>query len=187
MRLKHHVETVSNEWSERSLNRKQSALKGKIMPLIPELRRFARILTSCEVEADKVVRMACHDALSRQAQWDRSQPLDRWLFRVLRSCWLSEHRLQKDNADDAQREDATKTDRDGLTANEKQFADRHAYGAVSDLPVELAAVVLMVSVKGYSYAEAAAFFRVPTKTIMTRMCQARQMLVAQMREDRIPA
>ncbi|MEO1745773.1 MAG: RNA polymerase sigma factor [Pseudomonadota bacterium] len=72
--------------------RMASDMKRDMIALLPRLRRFARSLTRNSSEADDLVQDACLRALSRAQQWDRSQPLDRWMFAITRNLWISEMR-----------------------------------------------------------------------------------------------
>ena len=47
---------------------------------------------------------------------------------------------------------------------------------IAALPEELSSVLLVVSVEGYSYAEAAELFDIPAGTVMSRIHRARKLL-----------
>lgn len=157
-------------------------LKRELIALLPRLRRFARSLTRSVPEADDLVQEACLRALSRAHQWDPAQPLDRWMFRITRNLWISEMRKR-----------TVRLGQGHVPADESHELVTHETGeavaAVSELrrsidtlPEELSAVLLTVSVEGYSYAEAAELFDIPIGTVMSRVHRARKALARQMAE-----
>lgn len=154
-------------------------MKSDLIALLPRLRRFARSLTRSVVEADDLVQEACLRALSRSDQWDPSQPLDRWMFRITRNLWISEIRKRTVRIGQGQ---VPADETHELVSNESGEASVMA-GQLQDqiaaLPEELSAILLTVSVEGYSYAEAAALFDIPIGTVMSRIHRARKTLAAQ--------
>ena len=153
-----------------------SDMKTDLIALLPRLRRFARTLTRSVTEADDLVQDACLRALSRADQWDPAQPLDRWMFRITRNLWISEIRKRGVRMGQGQvpAEEAIElftpvTGEHGVAAQELQ-------AQIAALPEDLSAVLLAVSVEGYSYAEAAALFEVPIGTVMSRVHRARKAL-----------
>ena len=157
-------------------------LRKDLIVLLPRLRRFARSLTRSVVEADDLVQEACLRALSRADQWDPSQPLDRWMFRITRNLWISEIRKRTVRAgqgtvpaDESHELLTTQTGEDLVVAAQLQEQ-------IASLPAELSAVLLTVSVEGYSYAEAAELFDIPVGTVMSRVHRARKTLAKQIAE-----
>ena len=157
-------------------------MKSDLIALLPRLRRFARSLTRSVVEADDLVQEACLRALSRADQWDPSQPLDRWVFRITRNLWISEIRKRTVRIGQGQ---VPADETHELVSNESGEASVMAgqlQSQIAALPEELSAVLLTVSVEGYSYAEAAALFDIPIGTVMSRIHRARKTLAAQIDE-----
>ena len=157
-------------------------MKSDLIALLPRLRRFARSLTRSVVEADDLVQEACLRALSRADQWDPTQPLDRWMFRITRNLWISEIRKRtvrigqgQVNADETHELVSNDSGEASVMAGELQ-------SQIAALPEELSAVLLTVSVEGYSYAEAAELFDIPIGTVMSRIHRARKTLAARINE-----
>lgn len=153
-------------------------LKRELIALLPRLRRFARTLTRSAPEADELVQEACLRALTRADQWDRGQPLDRWLFRIARNLWISELRKRGVrtgsgvvSAEETAELVTTETGESSLAAQE---LGQH----IAALQPELSSVLLAVTVEGFSYAEAAELFEVPLGTLMSRVHRARKALAA---------
>ncbi len=157
-------------------------LKRELIALLPRLRRFARTLTRSVPEADELVQETCLRALARADQWDRGQPLDRWLFRIARNLWISEIRKRNVRTGagvvDAEETSELVTAETGEASLEAAELGR----VVAELPSELSSVLLAVSVEGYSYGEAAELFDVPVGTIMSRVHRARKALALRLAE-----
>lgn len=152
--------------------------KSDVIALLPQLRRFALSLTRSVPDADDLVQEACATAFLKWRQYDPSQPLDRWMMRVLRNLWVSEIRKRKVRLGRGQvpAEEASELQTEGEA--EIQLAAQQVQGEVSKLPSELSEPLLLVCAEGYSYREASELLGIPIGTIMSRMHRARKLLVA---------
>ena len=142
--------------------------------LLPRLRRFAYGLTGSIDAGDDLVQSACERALSRLHQWQAGTRLDSWMYRIMQNLWFDELRSGR------RREVATESDvLDAMTGGdaESEMASRLDLAAVrrhmADLPPDQRAVLLLVSVEGLTYKEAAAVLDVPIGTVMSRLARAR--------------
>lgn len=151
-------------------------LKRDLIALLPRLRRFARGLTRSVPEADDLVQEACVRALTRADQWDRSQPLDRWMFRITRNLWISEIRKRGVRLGQGHVPAEDSHELVTVETGEAGIARTELLGQINALPDDLRAVLLTVSVEGYSYAEAAELFDIPVGTVMSRIHRARKAL-----------
>ncbi|MEM6636083.1 MAG: RNA polymerase sigma factor [Pseudomonadota bacterium] len=151
-------------------------LKRDLIALLPRLRRFARSLTRSATEADDLVQEACLRALSRHDQWDPTQPLDRWMFRITRNLWISEIRKRQVRLGQGQVDAEDATELVSPETGEDTLAARELRRHIEALPEDLSAILLTVSVEGYSYAEAAELFDIPIGTVMSRIHRARKSL-----------
>lgn len=156
-----------------------SDLKKEMISLLPRLRRFARSLTKSVTEADDLVQETCLRALGRTDQYDPSQPLDRWLFRMMRNLWVSEIRKRTVRlgqghipAEESSELISPETGEAGVAVNQLR-------AQISSLPSDLSVVILAVSVEGYSYAETAELLDIPIGTVMSRLHRARKSLANQ--------
>lgn len=148
--------------------------------MIPRLRRLARTLATNVSDADDLVQETCLRALAAAASFRPGERLDTWLFAILRNLWISELRraatrrgggtVDADAADDLQHSD------DGAA----HVAAGQVKDAILALPGGLASVILLVSVEGYSYREAAEILGIPIGTVMSRMSRARQLLASRL-------
>lgn len=155
-------------------------IKNDLIALLPRLRRFARSLTRSTVEADDLVQDACLRALSRSDQWDPAQPLDRWVFRIMRNLWISEIRKRSVRLGQGHVPAEETSELVSAHTGEDTVIAAELHKQIDALPDELSALLLAVSVEGYSYKEASALFDIPVGTVMSRIHRARKTLAAQM-------
>lgn len=153
-----------------------SDLKREMIALLPRLRRFAQTLTRSAPEADDLVQDACLRALSRANLWDPAQPLDRWLFRITRNLWINEVRKRQVRLGSGHIPAEDSVELVTTETGEARVAARQLQGTIEQLPADLATTLLVVSVEGYSYAEAAELLDIPVGTVMSRMYRARKSL-----------
>lgn len=155
-------------------------LKRDLIAMLPRLRRFARSLTRSVAEADDLVQEACLRAIARADQWDPSQPLDRWVFRIMRNQWISEIRKTNVRMGEGQVPAEEASELISVETGEAHVALGEVTARIEALPAELSSVLLAVSVEGYSYAEVAEMFDIPLGTVMSRVHRARKTLAAGM-------
>jgi len=151
-------------------------MKKDLIALLPRLHRFACTMTKSSADADDLVQEACIRALTRQDQWNPAYPLDRWVFRILRNLWIDEVRKRQVRIGKGQVSAEETTELVSDETGEARFAERELQQKISALPNELALVILVVSVEGYSYKEAAELLGVPVGTVMSRLHRARKQL-----------
>lgn len=152
--------------------------KSELISLLPRLKRYAITLTRSQPDADDLVQDACMNALRKWEQYDDAQPLDRWLFTILRNQWISEIRKKKVREGQGQipAEDALE-----LSTNnnvDDAILVKQVRGKISNLPSELSQPLLLVCAEGYSYLEASKFLNIPIGTVMSRIHRARKLLSA---------
>ncbi|MFQ1702163.1 RNA polymerase sigma factor [Loktanella agnita] len=156
--------------------------KTDMIGLLPRLRRFAISLTRSGPDADDLLQDACTTALQKWHHYDPAQPLDRWMFRVIRNLWISEIRKRKVRQGEGQipAEEATELQTESNV--DDAMTAKQVRGQVSALPDDLSQPLLLVCAEGYSYKEAAELLGIPIGTIMSRIHRARKILVARLTE-----
>jgi len=145
----------------------------QLVAVLPRLRRFARGLTGSVVEADDLVQAACERALTREHQFQEGTRFDSWMFRIVQTIWIDQIRAR----DVRKEEPETEAERIGTDEPMRRVEARLALAevrlALKDLPPEQRAALMLVTVDGLSYKEAAAVAEVPVGTIMSRLARAR--------------
>jgi RNA polymerase sigma-70 factor (ECF subfamily) len=148
--------------------------RAQIVSLLPRLRRFAHGLTPDRHLADDLVQAACLKALERWHQWQPGTSLASWLFRIVQNTWIDEFRSRARQATDS--DDDALLDlpgEDGRAVVERRSELQAVRRGIAALPEEQRAVLLLVTVDGLSYQEAADALGVPMGTVMSRLARAR--------------
>ena len=149
------------------------AFAERLVATLPRLRRFARGLTGTASEADDLVQAACERALARQHQFQEGTRFDSWMFRIVQTIWIDQLRardVRKEDGDIA--EERLGTD-EPVRRVEARLALGEVRRAVDRLPAEQRSTLMLVTVEGLSYKEAADVAGVPIGTIMSRLARAR--------------
>ena len=126
-----------------------------------------------------MVQAACERALARQHQFQEGTRFDSWMFRIVQTIWIDQIRAR-----DVRKEDSELAERLGsdepVRRVEARLALDEARRAIDRLPHDQRAALLLVTVDGLSYKEAAEVLRVPVGTIMSRLARARIALQLQL-------
>jgi RNA polymerase sigma-70 factor, ECF subfamily len=156
------------------------SVSDQLIAVLPRLRRFARGLTGSAVEADDLVQAACERALTRAHQFQEGTRFDSWMFRIVQTIWIDQLRARDIRREEAEEEGVhVGTDEPGRRA-EARLALQEVRTALQQLPPEQRAALLLVTVDGLSYKEAAEVADVPVGTIMSRLARARLALQAKL-------
>jgi RNA polymerase sigma-70 factor (ECF subfamily) len=148
----------------------------RLVELIPRLRRYARALVGDRATADDLVQDTLERAWSKLHLYRRGTDLRAWLFTVMHNVHVNRVRAAR----------ATDT----LEEEMPELAQRPAQGdallvrdldrAISRLPDEQRAVLLLVTLEEMSYDSVARTLDIPIGTVMSRLSRAREKLRAMM-------
>jgi RNA polymerase sigma-70 factor, ECF subfamily len=156
----------------------------QLIAVLPRLRRFARGLSGSVADADDLVQAACERALARQHQFQEGTRFDSWMFRIVQTIWIDQVRsrdVRKEDGDIA--EDRLGSDEPARRV-EARLALNEVRRALEHLPPDQRVALLLVTVEGLSYKEAAEALQVPVGTIMSRLSRARVALQLQLEAGR---
>jgi len=145
----------------------------QLIAVLPRLRRFAGGLTRSASEADDLVQAACERALTREHQFQEGTRFDSWMFRIVQTIWIDQLRardVRKEDGDIA--EERLGTD-EPVRRVEARLALSEVRRAISLLPPDQRATLMLVTVEGLSYKQAAEVAGIPVGTIMSRLARAR--------------
>ena len=152
----------------------------QLVAVLPRLRRFARGLTGSCVEADDLVQAACERALARRHQFQEGTRFDSWMFRIVQTIWIDQIRSRQVRKSDGDiGEDRLGSD-EPVRRVEARLTLAEVRRAVDRLSPDQRAALLLVTVDGLSYKEAAEVVEVPVGTIMSRLARARIALQLQL-------
>lgn len=140
------------------------------------LWRYGLVLSRNRDIAEELVQSTCVRALERSAQYTPGTRIDRWLFSILHSIWISDLRARHVRmgqgfvtSDELIAPDTRPQDDDRL--HYQKIMQR-----VGALPEAQRNTVFLVYVEGFTYQEAAETLSVPIGTIMSRLATARATL-----------
>lgn len=159
-----HVSPVSGRFSD------------QLIAVLPRLRRFAAGLTRSATEADDLVQAACERALAREHQFQEGTRFDSWMFRIVQTIWIDQLRAREVRKEDSEiAEERLGTD-EPVRRVEARLALSEARRAIALLPPDQRTTLMLVTVEGLSYKQAAEVAGVPVGTIMSRLARARTAL-----------
>lgn len=144
-----------------------------LVALLPRLRRFARGLTGRVAEADDLVQAACERALARAHQFQEGTRFDSWMFRIVQTIWIDQLRAREVRKEAADVADERLGSDAPVRRVEARLELEEVRTAIGLLPADQRATLMLVTVEGLSYKEAASVAGVPVGTIMSRLARAR--------------
>ena len=149
-------------------------LERLITDQIPHLRRYAFALLGDRDQADDLVQDCLERAWSRSHLWRRGN-MRGWLFTIMHNISVNARRRQY------RAPRVTSLDETGIAApvrpaQEDRLAVSALRHALATLPEEQRAVVLLVGLEDFSYAEAARILGIPIGTVMSRLHRGREQL-----------
>lgn len=151
-------------------------MSGQECPItqhIPRLRRYARALTGDRNAADDLVQDTLERALSRLGLWRQGSDLRAWLFTIMHNIYVNQARSRGRHPHEALDEPFA----DALQASEPDWGElRDIDEALSNLPAEQRAVLLLVGLEQFTYEEAARVLDIPLGTVMSRLSRGRERL-----------
>jgi len=152
---------------------------------IPHLRRYAMALVGERALADDLVQDCIERALSRSHLW-REGNLRGWLFTIMHNIHANFRRRA------ARSPHTTAVDIESLGASsrplqEDGLAMAGLSAALGTLPDEQRAVILLIGLEEFSYAETAEVLGIPIGTVMSRLHRGREKLRQVLVSDSGPA
>ena len=157
-----------------------AAFGDQLVAVLPRLRRFARGLTGSAVEADDLVQAACERALARTHQFQAGTRFDSWMFRIVQTVWIDQLRARDTRRTESEEEAEHVGSDESVRRVEARLALQEVQAAIGGLPAEQRVALMLVTVEGLSYKEAADVAGVPVGTIMSRLARARTALVGKL-------
>ena len=148
-----------------------------LVELIPRLRRYARALTGERFRADDLVQDTLERALSKWALWRPGTDLRAWTFTIMHNVFVNQVRRSVLAAESLDPDAGMDVEDSGARAD--TLAQLNALNsALQRLPDEHREVLLLVTLEGFSYDEAAHTLGLPIGTVMSRLARARGKLAA---------
>lgn len=155
-------------------------IRREMLALLPRLRRFAYGLTGSMDEGDDLVQATCERAIDRIETWEPGTRLDSWMYRIARNTFFNWRRASKVRREYLKLIDPDQDRIDGARAMEAHLTLERARACIARLPEDQRSVLLLVSVEGLAYKEAAEVLDLPIGTVTSRLSRARAALNALM-------
>lgn len=150
----------------------------ELIALLPRFRRFALGLTRNGDAADDLVQAALEKAIARFDQWQAGTRLDSWVYRIIQTTHIDQIRSQKRQSQFLEVvENQGEKSIDGQAAAEAHMTLDAVRHAIYNLPEQQRAVIMLVSVEGLSYKEAAEALSIPIGTLTSRLVRGRTALM----------
>ncbi|WP_236232540.1 sigma-70 family RNA polymerase sigma factor [Pseudomonas tohonis] len=145
----------------------------ELRELLQRLRRFALWLTRNPASADDLVQATLERALDGRAGPRTDGSLRAWLFAILYRKFLDGQRRARRYARILEFFGAAPAE---APSTEELVMAQSTLEAFARMPAEQRALLVLVSVEGLSYKEAAVALDVPIGTVMSRLSRARKAL-----------
>ncbi|HEY2177687.1 MAG TPA: sigma-70 family RNA polymerase sigma factor [Caulobacteraceae bacterium] len=148
--------------------------KRELLPLIPQLRAFARTLAGDPTAADDLAQDALMKAWDARASFEIGTNMKAWTFMILRNQFYSEKRRSWRQAQlDQETAERTLIAVDDPSAPLSLDELRQGLGM---LPAEQREALILVGAGGFAYEEAAAICGCAVGTVKSRVSRARRAL-----------
>lgn len=145
---------------------------GRLVALLPRLRRFAYGLSAQRETADDLVQIACERALARSESWQQGTNFDAWIFTILRNAWYDRLRRRRTEGISEALED-----HENLSGPAHQSEERLTLEAVvkamAQLSEEQREVLVLTCIEEFSYRQVSEMLGIPIGTVMSRLARAR--------------
>ncbi len=144
----------------------------ELLAHIPALRRYARLLAGDATRADDLVQDTLERACRKWSLWRPGTSLRPWLLSIMHNLHLNQRRDWHLDDGHAALDDIPDPPDPAAPAGERLDLER----ALAALPPGQRAVLLLVAVEEYTYAEAAEILGLPIGTVMSRLHRGREQL-----------
>lgn len=159
---------------------------GLVEPLIPALRRYARMLVRDWSIADDLVQDCLERVFTRWHLRQPNGPLKAWTFSILHNLAMNHFRRSSRRGRQVTLEDVDEAVLALPASQENVVSHSQILEAIDRLPEENRSVFLLIAVEELSYAEAASVLDIPIGTVMSRLYRARARLQSMLTSGSIP-
>ena len=161
--------------TEEEQNTVDESIYGKMVALIPRLRRYARVLTRDTVAAEDLVQDCLARALGKIHLWEQGTDLRAWLFAILHHQHISLARREARQRASIQLQ-ICHSNSPLPPPQAARLELRDLERALAKLPEKQRSVILLVGLEGMQYEEAASAVKLPVGTLRSRVARGRETL-----------
>lgn len=153
---------------------------GDVVKLIPALRAFARTFYRDQSDADDLVQETLTKAIAKIHQFQEGTRLKSWLFTIMRNTFYNRAVVLTREAPGAA--DCVASIPHTEATQEWSVRGRDLMQAIERLPAKQRQMLLLVTVEGASYLEAAEICDCDVGTVKSRLFRSRARLAAELGE-----
>ncbi|CUX15480.1 ECF family RNA polymerase sigma factor [Agrobacterium deltaense RV3] len=157
------------------------SFETEMLALMPMLRRYSRSLSRSDADGEDLLQDCVEKALANKRQW-RGTGLKSWAYTIMTNLYRNRHRAEKRHPSESL--DGHESIAGAETLSDTLENDR-LHGALALLSPDMRTVLMLVTVEGYSYQEAAETLSIPLGTVMSRLSRARETLRQHLAADNI--
>jgi RNA polymerase sigma-70 factor (ECF subfamily) len=151
-------------------------LAATLGSLVPGLRRLARGLQFDKAQADDLVQDCLERAIARWNQFNSVGSRRAWLYSIMINIARDQARADRRRGSHIDVDELEHGTLVSPPTQEVAFIVKDALVAIGQLSDDHRELLLLVSVEGFSYAEAAEALGLPVGTVMSRLARARDRL-----------
>jgi RNA polymerase sigma-70 factor (ECF subfamily) len=144
-----------------------------LLTTLPSLRQQAMALTRHRADAEDLVHSAIANALAAYESFEAGTNFRAWMTRILRNRFFSNIRRQREMVD---LDDAPISHLGRSGSQEENIEIQDLWRHLERLPTDQSAILMMISVQGFSYDEASEYLGVAVGTLKCRVFRARTQL-----------
>lgn len=148
--------------------------QGKILEIIPSLRRYARSLTRSSVDADDLVQETLVRALAHISSFQTGTNLRAWLFTIMRNRFYTN--IQKTAREPVGSDNCVAATASVPAKQDAHMELRDVERALLNLPHPYRTTFVFVVLREKSYLSAAEHFGCDIGTVKSRINRARRMM-----------
>lgn len=158
--------------------------RTRMIDVLPQLRRFAYLLSGSLDRAEDLTQETCLRALASESQWTSGTRLDSWMYRIAQNLWYDRLRATKVRGTPVEVDEAVQLiGIDGRDVIENRQLLQEVVRNIGLLSAEQQILITLVCVDGLSYQEAAETLHLPIGTVMSRLARARKSLHSEMERE----
>ncbi|MCK5811241.1 MAG: RNA polymerase sigma factor [Cocleimonas sp.] len=149
---------------------------------IPALRRYAYSLVYKQEDADDLVQDCLERAIKKQSLWQQGTSLRAWLFTMQHNLYINQLKKRSRQPPMSAEIEPLKH---SLEPHKSAILIHDIDVCLRQLPDDQRQVLLLITVEGFAYKEAAKIMDIPLGTVMSRLSRARKSLQALMNGETI--
>ena len=147
----------------------RTAVRNKLITLLPRLRRFALVLAGDDESADMLLRTTCNKMLDEDETYQQGTAFDIWAFRRLHDEWLRD--LRSHNSPIAQAQaDPSIFETDRRLCPDVRITD--IADILVKLPPQQHSAAMLIWGESLSYDDAAMVLDTDRQTVLARVSRA---------------